>query len=546
MITSSKNKSKEEMSNTEETSYEFNSFNNASDIYLQSLLLNTISADDIYRYFSKEDVAMVLANPIECHETAIRLSNYVYTKNGIVSNSIDYMTSLPYLDKIIVPRIKPTTNKAKKSVKKNKQTMKDVLKDINYKEFIRNALFSEMTDGIAFFYFDVKERGFHYTKGTFMADYDVDRITEINSSDVQASIISLPWRYTKIIGKINNRYVLAFDLKYFNSFEGDKLENKLKRYPQEIVQAYRTNPNSWIMLNPKNTMCKKIKCKDSEPWGRSLVISALSDVLYKDYFVDTKRNVLDEINNKVIYETFPEGKNKGVSALSERQQRDQHNALKTAIMNKNRRGAINVVSLAAGTKLDSISVSTDIFDDKNESDLNNQISVDLGICASLIGAMSSGNFAAGQNNLEMISSQLYSWVEGWVSELNYVINQNIINDEKNPVDLYIFPTTFVNRKSFFDMMKTLYSEAGGSLSFLIASTGVDVDTYLSVLDEEIDNGIFEKYKPHMTSYTLSSKDSTITDKSAGRPESEETPTNENTVQSKSNNSNSMPSPSDTK
>ena len=160
--------------------------------------------------------------------------------------------------------------------------------------------------------------------------------------------------------------------------------------------------------------------------------------------------------------------------------------------------------------------------------------------------MSSGNFAAGQNNLEMISSQLYSWVEGWVSELNYVINQNIINDEKNPVDLYIFPTTFVNRKSFFDMMKTLYSEAGGSLSFLIASTGVDVDTYLSVLDEEIDNGIFEKYKPHMTSYTLSSKDSTITDKSAGRPESEETPTNENTVQSKSNNSNSMPSPSDTK
>ena len=63
------------MSNTEETSYEFNSFNNASDIYLQSLLLNTISADDIYRYFSREDVAMVLANPIECHEKAIRLSN---------------------------------------------------------------------------------------------------------------------------------------------------------------------------------------------------------------------------------------------------------------------------------------------------------------------------------------------------------------------------------------------------------------------------------------------------------------------------------------
>lgn len=538
MIKSSNNKTEKE------NSYEINFFNNSSDILMQSLLFNTLSADDIYQYFSKDEISMVLANPIECHDIAIRLSNYVYTKNGIVSNSIDYMTSLPYLDKIIVQRNKTKTGKTK--VKKNKLLMKEVLNDIKYKEFIRNALFTDMTDGIAFFYFDVKNRAFSYSKNKFMSDFDVNQITEINQSGVTASILSLPWKYTKIVGKINNRYVLAFDLKYFSSFEGDKLENKLKKYPQEIVQAYRKDPNSWVILNPDNTMCKKIKCKDSEPWGRSLVISALSDVLYKDYFTDTKRNVLNEINNKVIYETFPEGKTKGTSALSEKQQNKQHNAVKQAIMNKNKRGAINVMSLAAGTKLDSIDVSTDIFDEKNEADLNNQISVDLGICASLIGAMSSGNFAAGQNNLEMISSQLYTWVEGWVDELNYVINKNIIKDEKYPVDLYIFPTTFVNRKSFFDMMKTLYSEAGGSLQFLIASTGVDVDKYLSILDEEIDDNLFEKYKPHQTSYTLSKNDTSKEKKEAGRPTLDGSTTNENTIQSKSNNSNSMPSPSDNK
>lgn len=37
-------------------------------------------------------------------------------------------------------------------------------------------------------------------------------------------------------------------------------------------------------------MCRKIKCKNVEAWGRSLIIAALSDVLYKDYFIDTKRN----------------------------------------------------------------------------------------------------------------------------------------------------------------------------------------------------------------------------------------------------------------
>lgn len=37
-------------------------------------------------------------------------------------------------------------------------------------------------------------------------------------------------------------------------------------------------------------------------------MAALSDVLYKDYFIDTKRNVLDWVNNRVLYEVFPKNK----------------------------------------------------------------------------------------------------------------------------------------------------------------------------------------------------------------------------------------------
>ncbi len=283
----------------------------------------------------------------------------------------------------------------------------------------------------------------------------------------------------------------------------------------------------WVVLNNDKTMCRKIKCKDNEPWGRSLVIAALSDVLYKDYFTDTKRNVLDEINNRVIYETFPEGKDKGSCSLTKMQQENQHNTVKSAIMNKNSRGGISFFSVASGTKIDSIDVSTDIFDEKNESDLNNQISLDLGICASLIGAMTTGNFSAGINNLEMINAQIYTWVSEWQDELNYVINKNIIQDSKNKIEIYYFPTSFVNRKSFFEMMKTLYTEASGSLSFLIASAGVDVEAYLAVLDDEIEQELFEKYKPHQTSFTMSSKDI----KDTGRP-AIENPTNENTIVSK--------------
>lgn len=510
--------------------YEFNS-------YISNELISSVFSCGIYDYFSKNEIENILRDPITYHREAIRLSNFVYTKNGIVANSIDYMTALPCLDKVITNKNK----KQNKKVARNKELMNSTLRVIDDKTFVRNALFTQMIEGIAFFYFETRKKVKDNSK--FMTTYDVENIVEINELGINVSIITLPWQYTKIVGKKNGRYVLAFNLRYFDDYTGDTLERKLKKYPTEIVKAYHTRSKSnsttgdWCILDNDKTMCRKIKCKDSEPWGRSLVIAALSDVLYKDYFVDTKRNVLDEVNNKIIYQTFPEGRDKGTSALSSAQQADQHNIVKQAVNSKNGRNGISFFSVASGTKLDSIDVDIDIFDSKNESDLNNQISLDLGISASLIGAMSTGNFSAGVNNLEMINAQIYTWIYEWQNELNYVINKNIIKDIKNQVEIYYFPTSFVNRKNFFDMMRSLYLEAGGSLSFLIASTGVDPDAYFGVLDSEIEDGLFEKYKPHQTSYTLSSSDN-----KGGRPEVDN-PTNENTIQSKTNNSNNIPKPS---
>ena len=511
--------------------YEFNSFT------VNSLVFNSIESIfncGIYDYFSKEEIDCVLRNPIFYHDVAIRLSNFVYTKNGIVSNSIDYMTALPYLDSIVISKSSKTTP----LVRKNKELMKSTLKTINDKKFIRDALFTEMTNGIAFYYFETKQRS--YDRNKFMTDYDVENIVEINEVGLNANIITLPWQYTKIVGKKNGRYVLAFNLRYFDDYTGDTLERKLRKYPDEIVKGYRKKRTSgdWLVLDNDKTMCCKIKCKDSEPWGRSLVIAALEDVLYRDYFVDTKRNVLDEINNKVIYETFPEGKDKGSCALTKSQQENQHNTVKQAILQKNSRGGISFFSVAAGTKINSLDVSTDIFDDNNESDLNSQISVDLGICASLIGAMESGSYAAGTNNLEMINAQIYTWVYEWQTELNHVINKNIIKNDRSKVEVYYFPTSFVNRKSFFESMKSLFTDACGSISFLVASTGVDVDAYFAVLDSEIEDGIYDKYLPHQTSYTLSKTNET------GRPTTDNP--SDRTVQNQNNGGNNLPSPSDNK
>lgn len=258
----------------------------------------------------------------------------------------------------------------------------------------------------------------------------------------------------------------------------------------------------------------------------------------QDEFVDTKRNVLRELNNKIIYQTLPEGKDKGSCALNKNQQEDQHNKVKGAVLNKNNRGGTSFFTVSAGTKIGSLDVSTtDIFDEKNEANLTDKIALDLGIASSLLNGSGSGNYSSQTNNLELINAQIYTWIQELQTELNYVINENIIRDRKNKVEVYYLPTSLVNRQKCFEMMKSLYLEAGGSYTFLIAATGISPDVYFNILDEEVDNKIFDKYMPHQTSFTMSDKTS-----KGGRPEDNESQ-NPSTIQTKANGSNSQPKPS---
>ena len=291
-----------------------------------------------------------------------------------------------------------------------------------------------------------------------------------------------------------------------------------------------------MFISLKNTICCKIKAKRNEYWGRPLALSAIIDILYQDKFVDTKRNTLDELNNRIVYQTLPEGKEKGKSSLTSAQQEAQHEKVKDAVMNKNNRGGTSFFTVAAGTKIDTVDISSDILDSKNETNLNDQISLGLGIAGSLLNGSGSGNYSSQQNNLELISAQVFAWVEEIQKELNRVLNACVIKDRKYYAEAYYLPTSLVNSSRFFDQMKSLYLDAGGSMTMLIASTGVSPEIYYALLNDEYENNIYEKFKPHQTSYTLSSKGNT-SDDVGGRPVVEN-PTSPTTISGKANGSNS--------
>lgn len=496
---------------------------------------------NLYDEFTPEEIRAIVKDPISNHSLTRRLAMFVYNSEGVVTNAIDYMVALPCLDRVIYGK-KRLFGKTK--LNKNKDLMLSTLEGINDKQFIRDALFTDMNEGNCFYYFEVTKKANDYTKT--LSDYDVESIIELCDLGVNAAIIPLPYEYTKIVGRKNNRNVIAFNLRYFDDMcsSVEDRTRKLKKYPIEIRNGYnkwnndKSKMNNWLILDNKHTIAHKIKCKISEPWGRPLAIAAIADILYQNEFVDTKRNVLKELNNKIIFQTLPEGKDKGSCALTKTQQQDQHDKVKQAVMTKNNRGGTSFFTVSAGTKIDTLDVdATDIFDQKNESDLTDKISLDLGMAASLLNGSGSGNYSSQQNNLELINAQIYTWIQELQSELNYVINENIIKDKKNRVEVYYLPTSLVNRNNFFEMMKSLYLQASGSMTMLIASTGINPNVYYNILDEEYENKIFDKYIPHLTSNNISKDDNV-----GGRPQNDN-PTSESTIQTKANDSNNQPKPS---
>lgn len=521
----------------ENKEYEFNSYNSR---YVSDCCFGF----DIFSAYSSEDISAMISSPMTHNQELRKLSNRLYSSNGLLTQCIDYCTSLPTLDYCIIPRGR---SKAKREA--NKLLMESALRSIRHKEVVRDALFKSMIEGVAFYYC-VFNSVADNTRS--MSDYDVENILEINDLGTNMSVVPLPTDYTKIVGRKNSSYVLAFNLRYFEGLTENELVRKLRLYPEEIRKGWdrysrnRDVGKPWIILDNKKTIVSKVRSRLEEAWGRPLCLAAIKNILYAAYFQDTCRGTLDEINNRILYQTFPEGERKGVCALTSNQQREQHDTVKGAILTKNQRNSTSFFSVAAGTKIDQIKTDTSLLDEKNSSYIQDQIGLDLGFMANLLSGNKSGNYAAQQNNLQLLLSEVLMWIEPITEELVKVINENLINDKKNPCGLYYMPCSYITRKDFTSQMKELYLQGKGSLRAWISSTGFNADAYIQLMDMELAEGFDDKYKPHPTSYTLSSKDGDFDFcRNTGRPKNEN-PTSSSTITSKQNDANNMPSPSDLK
>ena len=481
--------------------------------------------------YSPSEIMNMAKNPM-LHITQLRRwARWAYYSNGTVTTAIDSLVSLHSLDYVIVAKPKKA-GISRKGYRQSMDKMASVLRSMRYKEVIRDGLFHDANEGMYVGYMET--RTVPVDDRIALTDLDIQSITEINSAGTNCVVISLPVEYTKIIGRRNNCYEVAFDLRYFNGLTEEERKRKLQGFPRQIQEGWRKYENGefpsgacWQRLDWHKTIVTKIKSGQNDPYGVPFAVAALDDIDYAKYFINTKRRVLDTVNNQIYYETFPEGKDKGTSALSQTQQENQHNTVKQA--------------LTSGTKMDRLPVDLSLLDESNENAIKEDVNEDIGVAAAALSGSSTGNYATATLNMEIVANNVFTWIEALVEELNKCLNYNVIRDGSYRIEFRVLPVTFLNREKQVKYFSDLYARGKGSLLAWIASTGIDADDYLSLMDYELDEDFENKYPVHKTSFTVTGKDAP--DGDVDHSTNTDPPVNASTESTKANNGNASPSPS---
>ena len=111
---------------TTDSTYEFNSYFGT----VPMSELDTIFGCSISTAFTPEEIKMIIKDPIVNHSLTRKLAMFVYNSEGVVTNAIDYMVSLPCLDRVVYGK-KRLFHKNK--LNNNKDLMLSTLDSINDK-----------------------------------------------------------------------------------------------------------------------------------------------------------------------------------------------------------------------------------------------------------------------------------------------------------------------------------------------------------------------------------------------------------------------------
>jgi hypothetical protein len=194
--------------------------------------------------YSTEEITRMARDPMQYISELRQWAKWAYYSNGTVTTAIDSLVSLHSLDYVVVVKPKKAGG-SRKGYRASMDKMTSVLRSMRYKEVIRDGLFHDANEGMYVGYMET--RTVSVDDRLALTDLDIQGITEINSAGVNCVVISLPVEYTRIIGRRNNCYEVAFDLRYFSAMtEGDR--KRPSSDSRRMAQIFQWRVPGWCVL----------------------------------------------------------------------------------------------------------------------------------------------------------------------------------------------------------------------------------------------------------------------------------------------------------
>jgi hypothetical protein len=491
---------------------------------------------------SLEQTKEYIKYPMIYNKILRAISKQSYSANGIYGNTVDYCVAIPTLDSFTVCRNKNKQNK------KHKQKFNLLLKLINHKRTTRDILRHLFIDGM---YVGILRDTVPLNKNIDTINIDMLDMIEGLSLDDNFMIQPLNLDYCKIVGFQNNVSIAAFDMQYFDQFKYGGLIHEIKNFPPEFIKAYnnykRDSSKRWFILDYKKTIALKARADEDESYGRPYGLSALAKIQLDDEYENSQYNLINELASSIYFLILPESEKKGQCSLNKQQQENVIKAFESAVkINTSANGSktkISTLSLAPGTQIDRLSKDASLLKDTLSNENMKKISTALGFASSALNASSEGG-ASYSNlavNLDLVMSQVFQYIEEISNEITRILNDYIGNKPKDYIEVKYLRTSILNSDKMYDRAKELYTHGSGSLKVWIASAGFDPDDYLNLMEEEIDEGIFKKFTPHLLSYNISASDQK--DNDGGRPQKDEKDLTESGQKTKNKGDNNNPKPS---
>jgi hypothetical protein len=334
---------------------------------------------------------------------------------------------------------------------------------------------------------------------------------------------------------MNDLDILEFNLQYFESITDDNERDAvLVTYPVLVQQAYRIwskkkTLDPWVEI-PAAAGGICFGYGDKTP----LLIAAIPSLYKMEEAVDREGRRDENELYKLLIQKMPID-NKGELVFELEEVADIHESVATMLQD---RDTIDVLTTFGDTSLESLQDSTAASQSSDRIEKYKTSAFDsLGRSSILFNSDGSNSLAYSIQRDEALMISISEIYANWIK---YQINLKFARPNLT-FDFTILPTTIFDTDDYLDRQLKLAQVSVPNKGRLLAADGINTAKFLgnSLLENTILGDIFDSWKPLATSFTQSGS-SDVTDK-GGRPEVSNA-TNENTIISKSNNSNSTPSP----